>query len=176
MSSVLLSFITILAIPSINAQEMTEVEAAQGTEQVFLEAPAAKGAGMYCEYAVHDIRFGAFAPLIAILLDEGAVTDQNSKYLQIDMTYVSDEDETITHNIVNDASIDSEEDSFLVHWRKAPWYSLELLWEQESLFRYQVTLAGSVVATGRYQRTDFDPKFFRVSLSGLRAGVFCEES
>ena len=155
--------------------EYTEIEAPGGRVAVFTETPAKKGASMYCEFEIRNVNpDDDWISLIAINLDEGELMDRDSKYLQLDMQYLADEDETIMHAISNSGFEEDSEEPFLYHWQQADWYSLYFTWEDDGVFRYQANVGGGVVGAGVYTETDFDPRFFRVVVSGLKAGINCE--
>ncbi len=155
--------------------ELTEIEAGGGRVNVFTEAPASKGSSIYCEFEVLDLDTDEkWLSLIAINLDEGKLMDHDSKYLQLDMQYLTDEDQSIMHAISNSGFEDNSEEPFLYHWQQADWYSLYFSWEDDGVFRYQAGIAGGVVGTGVYNREDFDPKYFRVVVSGMKVAIDCE--
>lgn len=178
MSARLFLFLLVLALthsPEAAGEGLTEVEAAGGRLRVHAESPATEGTAMFCEFEVREVHLNEnWVPLLAIYLDEGALTDQDSKYVQLDMQFHSDEDGTIMHAFSTGGFGENVEEPFLYHWQRMGWYSLVLIWEGDGVFRYQANLAGGAVGAGRYDVPDFDPKFFRVVVSGLHAGIGCE--
>ncbi len=158
-----------------SGEEFTEVEAPGGRAAVHLGESATEGQAIYCEFDVRDVHYGPqWLPLIAISLDEGGVLDRGSKYLQLDMQFLTDEDQTILHALSNGGFDESFEEPFLMHWQQMNWYSLYFFWEGDGVFRYQANVGGGVVGSGVYSEPDFNPKFFRVSVSGLKVGIACE--
>lgn len=156
-------------------EDFAEIEAQGGRAVVHLDTQAKVGEAVYCEFDIRDIHYGPqWIPLIAINLDEGGVTDQDSKYLQLDMQFLADEDQTIMHALSNGGFTESFEEPFLLHWQQANWYSLYFFWESDGVFRYHANVGGGVVGTGVFSEPDFNPKFFRVSVSGLKVGIECE--
>lgn len=169
-----------LIVASLNSSttvqdEPTEIGAAGGKMAVFTEVDASKGSSIYCEYEVLDLDpSDQWLSLIAISLDEGKMMDRDSKFLQLDMQYLIDEDRTIMHALSNSGFGDDSEEAFLYHWEPSSWYSLYFEWEDDDVFRYQANIGGSVVGAGVYTRSDFDPKYFRVAVSGMKVAIDCE--
>ncbi len=178
MSARLFLFLLVLAgfhSPEAKGEGLTEIEAAGGHMRVHMESPATEGTSMFCEFEVRDVHMDErWVPLVTISLDEGSVTDRSSKFVQLDMQFHSDEDGTIMHAFSTGGFAANFEEPFLFHWQRMDWYSFVLIWEGDGVFRYQANVGGSVVGAGTYTIPEFDPKFFRVAVSGLRAGIGCE--
>ena len=178
MSARLVLFLIMLAgfqSPKAIGEGLTEVEASGGNARVFMESPAAEGTSLFCEYEVRDVhQDDRWTPLIAISLDEGGLTDMDSKFVQLDMQFLSDEDGSIMHAFSTGGLPENYEEPFLFHWQQVEWYSIVLIWEGDGVFRYQANLGGGAVGAGKQYVPDFDPRFFRVAVSGLHAGIHCE--
>ena len=156
-------------------EDFAEIEAQGGQAVVYLDTQAKEGDAIFCEFDVRDIHYGPqWIPHIAINLDEGGFSDQDSKYLQLDMQFLTDEDQTIMHSLSNGGFAESFEEPFLLHWQQADWYSLYFSWESDGVFRYHANVGGGIVGAGVISEPDFNPKFFRVSVSGLKVGIECE--
>lgn len=174
------SFLSLIVLAGVHSPQaagdgLTEVEAAGGHARVHMESPAREGTALFCEYEVRDVHLSErWIPLIAINLDEGGMTDQDSKFVQLDMQFLSDEDGTIMHAFSTGGFAEDFEEPFLMHWQKMDWYSFILMWEGDGVFRYQANVGGGIVGAGMYFVPEFDPKFFRVVVSGLHAGLSCE--
>ncbi|MEM9402828.1 MAG: hypothetical protein AAGA44_10100 [Pseudomonadota bacterium] len=154
--------------------EFEDIEAIGGRARMFMEAPATPGTSMYCEYEIRSVQAdGRWVPLLAINIDEGELTDSDSRFLQLDMQFLADKKQTIMHAISNHGFDENGETPFLYHWQQSDWYSMYLTWEGDGVFRYIANVGGTVVGTGEITETDFEPKYFRVMVSGLKASLHC---
>ncbi|MEM6472791.1 MAG: hypothetical protein AAF802_24730, partial [Planctomycetota bacterium] len=80
-------FCLVVTTATVQAQEGNTFEAASGRSTIVTEIEAKSGTDLLCEFDVKEIASGSqWASLISIAMDEGKETDQDSRYVQLNMT------------------------------------------------------------------------------------------